>query len=89
MQIKTTLRCYRIPVRMGKINNTSNSSWVSLWSKENILPLLVEVQTGTTTMEVSVEIPQEDGTGSTLISSYSQRMLLPNTETLTPSCCQN
>jgi hypothetical protein len=32
-----------------------------MWSKENTLSLLVGVQNGTATMEISVAIYQEDG----------------------------
>jgi hypothetical protein len=50
MQIKTTLRFHLTPVRMAKIKNS---------------PLLVGLQAGTTTLEISLEVPQKTGNSST------------------------
>jgi hypothetical protein len=50
MQIKTTLRFYLTQVRMAKIKNSGNSP-----------PLLVGLQASTTTLEISLAIPQKIG----------------------------
>ena len=56
MQIKTTMRYYLTPVRMAiKILETINAE--EGVEKGNPLTLLVGMQTGTATMENSVEIP--------------------------------
>ena len=56
MQIKTTLRCHLIPVRMDEINKINDSSCCQecYW-----------VQTSTTTVETAVAAPQEDENIST------------------------
>ena len=57
MQIKTTMRCHFMPVRMAAMQkSTSNKCW-RVWRKGNPLTLLVGMQTSTATMENSVEIP--------------------------------
>ena len=56
MQIKTTMRYHFTPVRMAiKILETINAE--EGVEKGNPLTLLVGMQTGTATMENSVEIP--------------------------------
>ena len=56
MQIKTTMRYYLTPVRMAiKILETITAD--EGVEKGNPLTLLVAMQTGTATMENSVEIP--------------------------------
>lgn len=42
-----------------------------IWSKGNTPPLLVGIQTFTTTMEISMVVPQKDGNQSTSRSSYT------------------
>lgn len=55
MRIKTTVRYHLTSVRMVKINNTgSNRYW--MWRKKNPL-ILVVMQTGTATLESSMEVP--------------------------------
>ena len=63
-----------------------------MWSKGNTLPLLVGVQTWTSTMEIGVVILQEDGghlfqdPTIPLLQAYTQRMLHFTTETLGQPC---
>ena len=58
MQIKTTVRYHFTPVRMAVIQkSTSNKMLERVWRKGNPLTLLVGMQTSTTAMENSVEIP--------------------------------
>ena len=57
MQIKTTMRIHRMPVRMTAIKkSTSNKCW-RVCREKGPLTLLVGMQTSTDTMENSVEIP--------------------------------
>ena len=44
---------------------------VRMWRKRNTSPLLVGLQTGTTTLEINLEVPQKIGTRSTWRPSYS------------------
>lgn len=55
MQLKTTLRVPHTPVRMVKINNTTNSSGWRGWT--NTSPLLVGVKTYIDTTEISMRVP--------------------------------
>ncbi|KAF6125502.1 hypothetical protein HJG60_009933 [Phyllostomus discolor] len=62
MQIKTTMRYHFTPVRMAIINKLINRKcWllVRLWRKGNPSMLLVGVQTGTASVENSLECPQK------------------------------
>jgi len=54
MKIKTTLRFHLTPVRMAKM-------LARMWRKRNTPPLLVGLQTGTTILEISLEVPQKIG----------------------------
>jgi hypothetical protein len=57
MQIKATLRFHPIPVRTSK----SVTQMTDDADKENTPPLLVGLQTWTTTMKISIVIPQKTG----------------------------
>jgi hypothetical protein len=67
MHIKTTLRFHLIPVRMAKIKNSGDNTYIFLKMsrKRNTSPLLVGLQTGTTTLEINLEVPQKTGYSST------------------------
>jgi hypothetical protein len=62
MQIKTTLRFHLTPVRMAKIKNSGDRQQmlVRRWRK-NTPPLLVGLQAGSTTLEISLVVPQKIG----------------------------
>uniref|UniRef100_A0A9L0J7T0 Uncharacterized protein n=1 Tax=Equus asinus TaxID=9793 RepID=A0A9L0J7T0_EQUAS len=62
MQIKTT-RYHLTLVRMAIINKTGNNKW---WREGNPCTLLVGVQTGTATVESSMEFPQKIKNRSTI-----------------------
>jgi hypothetical protein len=65
MQIKTTLRFHLTPVRMAKIKNSGDSRcWLGC-GERGTLPLLVGLQACTTTLEVSLAIPQKIGHSTT------------------------
>ena len=63
MQFQTTLRFHLTPVRMAKINNTTDRScWQELeggGSKRNTRSVLVGLQICVLTMYISMEFPQE------------------------------
>ena len=60
MQIKTTMRYNLILVRMAIINKQTNKQvLVKMWRKGNTFALLVGMQTGSATVESSMEIPQK------------------------------
>jgi len=62
MQIKTTKRFYLIPVRMTKLKNSGDSTYLrGFWRKRNTAPLLVRLQAGTTTLEILLMVPQKTG----------------------------
>jgi hypothetical protein len=44
---------------------------VRMWRKRNTPPLLVGLQTGTTTLEINLVVPQKIGNRSTQIPSYT------------------
>jgi hypothetical protein len=57
--IKTTLRFHFTPVRMAKIKNSGDSRCCQrMWRKRNTSPLLVGLQAGTTTLEITLVVPQ-------------------------------
>jgi hypothetical protein len=53
-----------------------------MWSKRNIPPLLMGVQTHTAIMEINAVVPEEDGNQSTSRSSDNQRIFHSTTEIL-------
>jgi predicted permease len=65
MQIKTTLRFHLTPVRMAKIKNSGDSRCWQVWRKRNTPPLLVGLQAGTITLEISLAVPQKIGHSTT------------------------
>ena len=52
------MRYHLIHVRMAKIDNTGNKCWWDV-EKEELLTLLVGMQTGTAIVENSREVPQK------------------------------
>jgi hypothetical protein len=65
MQIKITLRFYLIPVRVVTKQLRGQQILARMWRKRNILPLLVGLQAGTTTLEISLEVSQKIGHSTT------------------------
>ena len=61
MQIKTALRFHLIPVRMGMIKNSGDSICWQECRERNTPPLLVVLQACTTTLEISLVVPQKIG----------------------------
>ena len=65
-QIKTTLRFHFTPVRMAKIKTSGDSKCCrGCGERETLLPLLVGLQAGPTTLEISLVVPQKIGHSST------------------------
>jgi hypothetical protein len=48
-----------------------------MWRKTNTLPLLVDLQTGTTTLEINLPIPQKIGNISTLKTQVYHSWYIP------------
>ena len=67
MQIKMTLKFHLTHIRMAKIKG--QHTMAGMWSK-NTLPLLVVVQTCTTTLEINLIFSQKTRKSSTSRSSY-------------------
>ena len=65
MQIKTTMRYYLTPVRMGIINKSTNNMLARVWRKGNPFALLVGMQIGEATVEGNMEKTQTIKNGST------------------------
>jgi hypothetical protein len=71
MQIKTILRFHLTPVRMHKIKKFRwQQRLAKMWRKRNTLPLLVGLQACTTTLEISLVLPQKIGNSTTERSCY-------------------
>jgi hypothetical protein len=62
MQIKRTLIFHFILIKMAKIKTTAeNTCWRGCRERATLLPLLVRLQTGKTTLEINLEVPQKIG----------------------------
>jgi hypothetical protein len=59
MQIKSKLRFHLTSIRMAKIS--CQPMLERMWRKWNTPPLLVGLQTGITTLEICLEVPQKTG----------------------------
>jgi hypothetical protein len=59
MQIKRTLRFHLKAVKMAKIKKQQIHA--RMWRKRNTPLLLVVLQTDTTTLEISLMVPQKNG----------------------------
>jgi len=65
MQTKTTLRLHLTPITMTKKKKQNKTQVIAhaggehMWRKRNTPPLLVGLQTGTTTLEINLEAPQK------------------------------
>ena len=57
MQIKITMRYHLMLVRKAAVKKSTNNKFWRVWRKRNLLTLFVGIQTGTVTMENTVEIP--------------------------------
>jgi hypothetical protein len=64
-----------IPPYTNQNGQDQNHSWQHMlermWRKSNTPPLLVGLQTGTTTLEINLEVPQKIGNRSTWRPSYA------------------
>jgi hypothetical protein len=65
IQIKSALRFHLTLVRMAKIKNSDDNMLARMWQKWNTLPLLVGLQVGTITLEISLAVPQKIGHSTT------------------------
>jgi hypothetical protein len=67
MQIKATVRFHLTPVRMAKIKNSGDHRcWLArIWRKRNTPLLLVGLQAGTTTLEITLVVSQKIGHSTT------------------------
>ena len=72
IQIKTTIRYHLTPAKMAKINNTRNIRFV-----DNVGTLLVEMETGTDTLENTMEVPQKVKNRTTLHPTITPLGYLP------------
>jgi hypothetical protein len=71
MQIKKTLRFSLTLVRMAKIKTSGdNTSWRGC-GERNTPPLLEGLQTGSTPLEINLEVPQKIGNRSTRRLNYT------------------
>lgn len=77
MQNKTTVRFHLIPVTMTKNSKEIIAHAVSMQSKGNTYSLLMEKKISRAILEISVVVPQEAESRSTLKSSYSVLGYIP------------
>jgi hypothetical protein len=62
MQIKTTMRFHLTPIRMAKNQNLRCQHMLVRMSKKmNTPPFLMGLQTGTTSLEINLEVPPKIG----------------------------
>jgi hypothetical protein len=71
MPIKTTLRFHLTPIRMAKIKTSGANTYRRGCGERNTHPLLMGLQTGITTLEITLEVPQKIGNRFTIRSSYT------------------
>ena len=77
VQIKTTLRFYLTLVRMAWVKTSGDSKCWRRCRERATLPLLVGLQTGATTLEISLAVPQKIGYSSTWGPSYTTPEHIP------------
>jgi hypothetical protein len=77
MQIKTILRFHLTPVRMAKIKNSGDSRCWQGCGERGTLTSMVRLQAGTTTLEVSLVVPQKIGHSTTGRSSNTSPGHIP------------
>jgi hypothetical protein len=58
-QFYEALRFYLTPVRMAKIRNSGDSILLRMWKKRNTPPLFLGLKDGTSTLEISLAVPQK------------------------------
>jgi hypothetical protein len=87
MQIKTTLRFHLTPVRMARIKNPGESRCWQGCGERGTLLLLVGLQAGTTTLEMSLEVPQKIGYSTTGRSSNTSPGHIPRCPTCKKNIC--
>jgi hypothetical protein len=67
-----TLRFYLTQIIVAKIKNSSNRTyWWGCGKKRNTPPLLIGLQTGTTTLEINLRVSQKIENSSTWRPSYT------------------
>ena len=94
IQIKTTLRFYLIRVRIAKMKNSEVSRCWGGCEERNISPLLVGLQAGKTTLEISLSITPKIRhsiylrTQLQYTQAYTQKILLHVIRTHAPLCSQ-
>lgn len=72
IQIKTTLRFHFVPVKLAKIIKITDNKWwsVKLWRKRSHYTLVVHMQIGADTLEISLENPQKTKNKCPIWPSY-------------------
>jgi hypothetical protein len=65
MQIKKTLRCHLKPIRMAKIKISESSTCSQGCGEKKHSSIVGQIETGTTTVEINLEILQKIGNRST------------------------